>query len=108
MTITHYEDLENTTNDAAQRMSAPADPNEVEITAMYFRGNGKSAEGRLDAYPRRMVYDGREYTFVDSIRYLVHKGQQLIQLFDVSDGVRQFRLRCEDDRWTLVASKGAY
>jgi hypothetical protein len=80
---------------------------EVEITSVYFRGNPDSR--RFESYPRRMVYDGREYTFVESgMRYLVRKGQALIKLFDVSDGQTLYRLRLDqDNRWTLVNMKAA-
>lgn len=77
---------------------------EVEITSVYFRNKqGK----QLETYPRRMVYDDREYNFLeDSLRYLVQRGQQLIRLFDVSDGQAQYRLRVDEaNHWTLVGIK---
>lgn len=80
---------------------------EIEITSVYFRGqHGKK---RLESYPRRMVLDGREYTFLESgMRYLVHKGQALIKLFDVSDGQTEYRLRLDEQaHWTLVGMKVA-
>jgi hypothetical protein len=78
---------------------------EIQITSVYFRNN--PAKQRLESYPRRMVLEGREYAFVESgMRYLVHKGQQLIKLFDVSDGQTDYRLRLDDtNRWTLVSMK---
>jgi hypothetical protein len=80
------------------------DRSEVEVTSLYFRH--KPSEQRLESYPKRMVYDGREYNFLESsMQYLVKKGQQLIRLFDVSDGSTLFRLRLENDRWTLVSMK---
>jgi len=74
----------------------------IEITSVYFRsGPGKQ---RLESYPKRMVYDGREYTFLESgMRYLIRKGQALIKLFDVSDGQTLYRLRLDEhNHWTLV------
>jgi hypothetical protein len=81
------------------------DNQEIEITAVYFRSN--SNEHRLESYPRRMVYKGREYSFLeDGWKYLVRSGQQLIKLFDVSDGTTQYRLRQDDgNHWTLVGTK---
>lgn len=78
---------------------------DIEITSVYFRNN--PAKQRFESYPKRMVMDGREYTFLESsMRYLVHKGQQLVKLFDVSDGQTQYRLRVDgDNRWTLVGMK---
>jgi hypothetical protein len=77
---------------------------EIQITSVQFRSNPKAQ--RLESYPKRMVMDGREYTFVDGIRYLVQKGQELINLFDMSDGERQYRLRLDEgNHWTLVGMK---
>ncbi|MFI5270513.1 MAG: hypothetical protein ACHQT9_00520 [Candidatus Saccharimonadales bacterium] len=79
--------------------------NEIEITSVYFHSNPNKK--RLETFPKRMVYDGREYTFIeDGWRYLVQKGQQLIKFFDVSDGTNQYRLRLDpDDHWILVGVK---
>lgn len=81
------------------------DTPEVEITSLSFRNN--PAKQRMESYPRRMVYAGREYTFVEQgMRYLVQKGQELIKLFDVSDGQTQFRLRLDSgNHWTLIDMK---
>lgn len=72
---------------------------EVNVPEVYFKD-----DGRLKTYPRRMEYEGREYTFMDGLRYLIHKGQQMVQVFDMTDGVRDFRLMFDDVRssWTLV------
>jgi hypothetical protein len=80
---------------------------EIEITSVYFRNNDN--EQRFESFPRRMVYEGREISFIENgMRYLVQKGQQLIKLFDVSDGETQYRLRLDgSDRWTLVNMREA-
>jgi hypothetical protein len=80
---------------------------EIEITSVYFRSN--PTKQRLESYPKRMVYEGREYTFLeDSLRYLVKRGQQFIKLFDVSDGQIQYRLRVDEtNHWTLVGMKAS-
>ncbi len=71
------------------------DQHEVQITSVYFRNNGD--QRRFESYPKRMVYEGREYTFMeDGLRYLVRKGQQLVKLFDVTDGENSYR-RPNDD-----------
>jgi hypothetical protein len=51
-----------------------------------------------------MEYNGREYTFADGLRFLVQKGQQLTQIFDMSDGSSNYRLKFDDREklWTLV------
>ena len=78
---------------------------EIQITSVYFRNN--QSQKRFESYPKRMVYEGREYTFVETgMRYLVRKGQELIRLFDVSDGAVQYRLRLDGhNHWTLVGMK---
>ncbi|MBC7546731.1 hypothetical protein H7171_03230 [Candidatus Saccharibacteria bacterium] len=76
---------------------------EIEITAVYFRARNQQP---LESYPRQIVYKGREYTFAEAgIRYLVKKGQEFIRLIDLSDGNDTFRLRCDDNRWTLVGMR---
>jgi len=92
MTISRYDDIKI--------------EDEVQITAVTFREDPDSQ--RLESYPRRMVYGGREYTFMEhGMRFLIQKGQELIRLFDVSDGQNRFRLRCEGDHWTLVNMRAA-
>ena len=72
---------------------------EVTVPELFFKN-----EGRLTAFPRRVELDGREYAFMDGLRYLVQKGHQLIQVFDMTDGARDYRLQFDDARrsWTLV------
>lgn len=92
MTISRYDDIQI--------------EDEVQITAVTFREDPNNQ--RLESYPRRMVYDGREYTFIEQgMRFLVRKHQALVKLFDVSDGQNRFRLRCEGDHWTLVNMQAA-
>lgn len=73
---------------------------EVRVTSVYFRPGP-----HLKGYPKRMEYEGREYTFLESgLRYLVQKGQQLVEIFDMTDGQREYRLKLDVGRqiWTLV------
>ncbi len=56
--------------------------------------------------PRTITVANQRYSFVDSgLQYLVQKGQHLIRLFDMTDGSRVYRLRLEDDQWSLVNIK---
>ena len=78
----------------------------IDITALGFtRAKGP----RLSSWPRRMVSQDQEYSFVElSMQYLVQKGQELIRLFDVSDGQTVFRLRQNPGgQWTLISTKAA-
>ena len=74
---------------------------EIEINAYTFvnkRG--------IKSVPRTITIQDQRYSFIDSgLQYLVQKGQQVIRLFDLSDGQQLFRLRLEDNRWTLVNRK---
>ena len=72
---------------------------EVNVPEVYFKD-----QGTLTGFPRRMEFNGREYTFMDGLRYLVHRGQQLVQVFDMTDGNRDYRLRADESlrSWTLV------
>ncbi len=74
---------------------------EVTVTSMYF----KNGNQRLQAFPRRIEFEGNEYTFVESgFHYLVKRGQRLIELFDMNDGINDYRLKFDTDErtWILV------
>ncbi len=76
---------------------------EVSVTSVYFRP-GRHMKG----FPKRMEYEGREYTFIESgLRYLVQKGQQLIEIFDMTDGDQDYRLKFDPAAhiWTLIGVK---
>lgn len=72
---------------------------EVIVPELYFR-----TEGQLQSYPRRMEYEGRDVHFRDGLRFLIHKGQQLVQVFDMTDGARDYRLKFDmlARSWILV------
>ena len=72
---------------------------EVVVPELFFKN-----EGQLNSFPRRMEFNGREYTFMDGLRYLIHKGHQLVQIFDMTDGRRDYRLQFDnaEHSWTLV------
>lgn len=77
---------------------------EVNITGLYFRAI-KPSDRSPRGYPKRMEYEGREYTFLESgLRYLLQRGQQLFEVFDMTDGERAFRLKFDPEQrvWTLV------
>lgn len=62
----------------------------------------------LKSYPHRIEYEGRLVTFMDSgLRLLVKSGQRLAELFDMSDGQDIYRLKLEDNHWTLIGVKAA-
>jgi len=56
-----------------------------------------------------MVWEDREYSFAEiGMHFLVRKGQELVRLFDVSDGQNDYRLKCDSqNHWTLVSMRAA-
>lgn len=74
---------------------------EVNVTAWYFR----SRHQRLTGYPKRIELDRQEYTFLEGLRFLVQKAGQAVQLFDMTDGNKNYRLRFDDQHqiMTLVS-----
>lgn len=73
----------------------------VNITALAFRNNRDFA-----TLPRRMEYRGHHYTFISGLQYLIKKGDQIMRIFDMTDGGdTTYRLRSDDAQcsWTLVA-----
>ncbi len=76
---------------------------EVTVTSVYFRP-GRDIKG----YPKRMEYEGREYTFIESgLRCLIRRGQQLVEIFEMTDGIRDYRLKFDPGahNWTLVGMR---
>lgn len=74
---------------------------EVNVTAWYF---SKRRE-ELTSFPKRMEYDEQEYTFADGLRMLVQRGKEAVQLFTMTDGAHDYRLRLDAERqsWTLLS-----
>lgn len=73
---------------------------EVHVTAWYFRNHSQ-----LISFPKRIEFDHQEYTFAEGLRMLIKKGNEIIQLFDMTDGTTNFRLRNDSQQWTLVSMK---
>lgn len=78
----------------------------IEITSVAF---SRRPQAGLEAFPKRMLWEDREYTFVEiGMHFLIKKGQELIRLFDVSDGQNDYRLKCDgQNHWTLVSMRVA-
>jgi hypothetical protein len=74
----------------------------VNVNAVYFTGSD------LKTFPREIEYNGQAVTFANGLRYLVRRGQEALQLFDMhtADGL-VYRLSRRGDSWTLLATKGA-
>lgn len=72
----------------------------VNVNSFYFA----NSFGQLKTFPRQIELHNKKLTFDDGFRYFVKKGQDIIQLFDMNDGDRVYRLRLENDTWTLVGT----
>lgn len=76
---------------------------EVNVTSYYFTHGNHS---RL--FPRQIEIEGRQLSFVESgLRCLVNKGQELIQIFNMSDGQSLYRLSFEPGSrtWKLLSTR---
>ena len=71
----------------------------VSVNAFYFAGQSRRM------FPRQIELGDTQYTFRDGLQYLVQSGQRAFKLFDMTDGERTFRLRCEAGEWTLIGTK---
>lgn len=71
----------------------------VTVTALGFKKN-------LAAYPRRIEFQGMSYSFIDAgLRCLVRQGERIAEVFTLTDGNSNFRLRHDgmDNTWTLLS-----
>jgi hypothetical protein len=74
---------------------------EVDVTALYFR---KSKAG-IKSFPKSIEYQGQAFTFVESgLQIMVNKGQEMVKLFQMTDGTNDFRLRQDvtSRQWILM------
>jgi hypothetical protein len=77
----------------------------VEVVALFNR----SADNRLLCYPAKMKYRNNLITFSElGLRHPTTKGKRMIHVFDMSDGVCDYRLEFDAESlvWTLIAITG--
>lgn len=66
----------------------------------------KSGDIQTLCYPYKMKYKGREVVFTElGLRHSTAKGRRMIHIFDMSDGINDYRLEFDAQglTWTLVA-----
>ncbi len=71
----------------------------VDVAVIYRREGG-------EAVPQKVNYQGRAVNFVKlGMRHPTSKGKRMIHVFDVSDGMNDYRLEFDAERltWLLVA-----
>jgi hypothetical protein len=78
-----------------QTINAP-----VDVSAYYFAGK------EMKSFPKQIEYSGQAITFASGLRYLVRRGNNAMQLFDMSgvDGLT-YRLQHSNDSWMLLGTK---
>ncbi len=73
---------------------------EVNVTSFYFKNSR--------VFPRRIELEGESLSFLETgLRCLVQTGQELIQIFNMSDGQKLYRLSFEPGSrtWKLLNSR---
>ncbi len=73
----------------------------VNVNAFYFA----TSFGQLKTFPRQIEHDGQTLTFKDGLQYLVQKGERAVRFFDMEADDQTYRLRRENDTWTLVGTR---
>ncbi len=73
---------------------------EVVVDAVYFKNQNHS----LKSYPKHMVVDGQGITFKTGLERLMHEGHRIVQLFEMTDGERRYRLKLDREAgaWKLL------
>ncbi|HUP26451.1 MAG TPA: hypothetical protein VM124_02270 [Candidatus Limnocylindrales bacterium] len=76
---------------------------EVNVTSFYFN---HGAQDRL--FPRQIEIGDRQLSFIENgLRCLVQKGQELVQVFNMTDGQSLYRLSFEPGSrtWKLLSTR---
>ena len=74
----------------------------VEVNSFYFT-NGRS----FKSFPARVTLGDTEYAFRSGLQMLVRNGGRAIRFFQMTDGLTNYRLRQENDTWTLIGFEPA-
>lgn len=74
----------------------------VEVNSFYFsRGNS------FKSFPAQITLGDKQFTFKSGLQMLVHRGEEVVRLFNMTDGLTNYRLRQDADQWTLVGFEPA-
>ena len=87
-------------------MNGMEEINEVVDVVPIFRAN---ASDQFKCVPWKMVYRGREIIFTQlGMRHPTSKGKRMIHVFNMTDGVNDYRIELDAERltWTLVYIMG--
>lgn len=73
---------------------------EINVTSYYFRASR--------CFPRAIELEGEQLSFLENgLRCLVRKGQELIEIFNMTDGSKLYRLSFEPGSrtWKLLNTR---
>lgn len=76
---------------------------QIDVTAYYFGGQ----KGAKKCFPKRLEFEGQVLAILESgLRCLVQTAEKTVEVFTMSDGMRQYSIRHEptEGSWTLVNS----
>ncbi len=69
----------------------------VDVTAVGFGRN-------MRTYPRRIEFEGTTYDFIDAgLRTVIRSGERIAQIFTMTDGANDYRLRTDGGGWILLS-----
>lgn len=74
----------------------------VDVVSIFYA----DAPERLAAIPHKMKYHGREIILTKfAMRHPTSQGRRMIHVFDMSDGMNDYRLEFDAERlvWTLIS-----
>lgn len=74
----------------------------VEVNSFYF-SNGRS----FKSFPARITLENQQYSFKSGLQMMVRRGEEVVRLFSMTDGLTNYRLRQENDQWTLIGLEPA-
>lgn len=73
---------------------------EINVTSFYFNASR--------CFPRQIELEGKRLSFLENgLRCLVQKGQELVEIFNMTDGSKLYRLSFEPGNrtWKLLSSR---
>jgi len=91
-------------------MQAQAVNQIINVDSFFFKQSqsaDQQGHRQVKTYPRRIQFGNTQYTFDDGLQCLIRKGKRVVRLFDMTDGRTRFRLKLEDDQWTLIGTRRA-
>lgn len=69
----------------------------VEVNSFYFT-TGRS----FKSFPARVTLGDQQFSFKSGLQMLVQRGEEVVRLFNMTDGLTNYRLRQENNQWTLI------